>query len=104
MTHSEFVAAYTSGSLRVDVAKKEAATFLSQRMMLPWILLPLFGIAVACALNAAWLFSGLAFVAALALRMASRATAPGYVLHRSLSDARFYAEVKDLGLLRIEGA
>jgi len=103
LTHSEFVAAYTSGRLRVDIAPKAAAKFVAARMLLPWVLLPLFGLAVACALNRAWILSGLFFLSALGLRALSRATAPGYILHRALQDAAFYAEVSALGLLQTEG-
>jgi hypothetical protein len=103
LTHSEFVAAYTSGRLRVDIDPKSAAKFISARMLLPWILLPLFGLAVACALNGAWILCAIFFLGALGLRTLSRATAPGYVLHRALQDAAFYREVAALGLLRTQG-
>lgn len=103
LTHSEFVAAYTSGRLRVDIHPKTAAKFVAARMLLPWVLLPLFGLAVACALNRAWILSGVFFLTALALRALSRATAPGYILHRALQDAPFYAEVSALGLLQTQG-
>ena len=104
LSHSEFVAAYTSGRLRVDIDPKAAAKFISVRMLLPWILLPLFGLAVACALNGAWILCAIFFLGALALRTLSRATAPGYVLHRALQDAVFYREVTALGLLHTRGS
>ena len=103
LTHSEFVAAYTSGRLRVDIAPKAAGKFIAARMLLPWVLLPLFGLAVACALNRAWILSGVFFLAALGLRTLSRLTAPGYILHRALQDAAFYNEVSALGLLLTQG-
>jgi hypothetical protein len=104
LTHAEFVAAYTSGRLRVDIDKKSAGKFISARMLLPWILLPLFGLAVACALNAAWILCTIFFLGALGLRTLSRTTAPGYVLHRALQDAAFYREVAALGLLHTRGS
>ncbi|HEX4327649.1 MAG TPA: hypothetical protein VH105_12570 [Burkholderiales bacterium] len=103
LTHAEFVAAYTSGRLRVDIDPKAAGKFIGARMLLPWVLLPLFGLAVACALNGAWIFCAIFFLGALGLRTLSRATAPGYVLHRALQDAAFYREVTALGLLHIQG-
>ena len=103
LTHSEFVAAYISGRLRVDIDPKAAAKFISARMLLPWVLLPLFGLAVAFALNRAWILCAVFFLGALALRTLSRATAPGYLLHRALQDAAFYREVALLGLLHIQG-
>jgi len=103
LTHSEFVAAYTSGRLRVEIPPATAAKFVAARMLLPWALLPLFGLAVACALNRAWILSGVFFLAAIGLRALSRATAPGYLLHRALQDAAFYGEISALGLLRTQG-
>ena len=101
--HNAFVAAYAAGQLRVNVDAKAAARFISARMLLPWVMLPLFGIAVVLALNHAWLPAVLVFLLALGLRTISGATAPGYVLQRALADAAFYDEVRRLGLLRIEG-
>jgi hypothetical protein len=103
LTHSEFVTAYTGGRLRVDVDPKAAAKFVSARMLLPWVLLPLFGLAVASALNGAWIFCAIFFLGALGLRTLSRTTAPGYILHRALQDAAFYREVAALGLLHTQG-
>ena len=103
LNHAEFVAAYTSGRLQVNIPPKEAAIFLSQRMLLPWILLPIFGIAVATALVGHWIIGALIFGFALGLRWLSRKTAPGYLLQRALGDAAFYEEVKRLGLLYTEG-
>lgn len=104
LKHSEFVAAYTSGRLKVHIDPKAAARFVSGRALLPWLLLPLFGFAVASALVGSWITSVVFFVGALALRTATHMTAPGYILHRALSDATFYNEVRALGLLRTEGS
>jgi len=103
LTHAEFVAAYTSGRLKVNIVPKEAARFLSRRMMLPWILLPVFGIAVAIALVGHWIIGCLIFAAGLGLRWLSRATAPGYIMQRALADRVFYDEVQALGFLLVEG-
>ncbi|HEY4375235.1 MAG TPA: hypothetical protein VGN52_25150 [Burkholderiales bacterium] len=104
LKHSEFVAAYTSGRLKVTIAPKAASRFVSGRAMLPWLLLPLFGFAAATALVGSWTISVIFFVGALALRAVTHMTAPGYILHRALSDATFYYEVRGLGLLRTEGS
>lgn len=102
MTHGEFVAAYTSGRIRVRVPPAPAAKFLSARMLLPWVLLPLLGASVAFALARAWVFALILFALALLLRGAVRVTAPGYILQRALSDPAFYAEVTDAHLLEID--
>lgn len=104
LRHSEFVAAYTSGRLRVEINPKAAAKFVAARMLLPWVLLALFGIAFACALVDAWVPSVIVFVMALALRAATHMTAPGYIMHRALSDAAFYNDVRTIGLLRVTGS
>ncbi len=102
MTHDEFVAAHREGRLHARVDREAAARMLAARLMLPLVLLPLFGIAVALALVGRWALGGLAFVAALALRYAVRRTAPGFVLQRALEDERFYAEALAAGLLHLE--
>ena len=101
MKHAEFVAAYRDGRLRAQVDRDAAARMVSAQLMLPLVLLPLFGIAVALALVGRWVLGALVFVAALALRYAVRRTAPGFVLQRALEDERFYADALAAGLLTI---
>ena len=101
MTHSEFVAAYQSGRLAVQVDPKAAARLVSGQMMLPLFLLPLFGGAVAVALLG-YFFAGAAlFLAALAFRFFVRRTAPGFILKRSLEDQAFYEHAVSTGVLGI---
>ena len=100
MTHADFVAAYRSGRLSVQVDPKAAARLVSGQMMLPLFLLPLFGAAVAIALLG-YFFAGAAlFGAALSFRFFVRRTAPGFVLKRSLEDPRFYEHVVAASILR----
>ena len=68
-------------------------------MMLPLILLPVFGIAVAAALAGYFIAGALLFVAALAFRYAVRRSSRGFVLTRALEDARFYEQVFAAGVL-----
>jgi hypothetical protein len=100
MTHAEFVAAHRAGRLQAQVDRDAAARLVSARFMLPFVLLPILGIAVALALLGQVLIGALVFVAALALRFAVRRTAHGFVLHRALQDERFYAEALAAGLLK----
>lgn len=102
MTHAQFVAAYREGRLHAQVDRDAAARMVAARLMLPLVLLPLFGIAVALALVGRWIIGGLVFLAALALRYAVRRSAPGFVLQRALEDERFYAEALAAGLLTIK--
>ncbi|MGH8722521.1 MAG: hypothetical protein ACREU4_11075 [Burkholderiales bacterium] len=100
MTHAEFVAAYREGRLQVQVDREGAARHVSARLMLPIVLLPLLGVAVAAALVGHYIVGALLFVGALALRYAVRRTAPGFVLQRALADERFYADARASGLLK----
>jgi hypothetical protein len=93
MTHEEFVSAYREGRIQVQVERSAAARFVSARMLLPFVLLPLLGVAVALALTGYLIVGTAVFLAALALRFLVRATSQGYVLSRSLQDAAFYADM-----------
>jgi len=101
VTHEEFVAAYREGKLAVQVDPKAAAKLVAARMMLPLILLPVFGIAVAAALAGYFIAGALLFVAALAFRYAVRRSSPGFVLRRALESEAFFLETANSGLLRI---
>lgn len=102
MTHAEFVAAYRAGSLRVEVDREGAARQVSARLMLPFVLLPVLGIAVGLALLGHYLIGAAVFLATLGLRYAVRRTSAGFVLQRALADERFYAEALAAGLLKLK--
>jgi hypothetical protein len=52
MTHAEFVAAYREGRVRVGIQRKTAARFVSARVLLPLVLLPVLGLGDALASGA----------------------------------------------------
>ena len=97
MTHAEFVAAWRGARVRVDA--KGAAQMISARLMLPFVLLPVLGLAVALALIGHYLYGGALFAGGLVLRTAVRRSAGGYVLQRALADERFYAEAHAAGVI-----
>lgn len=101
MTHAEFVAAHQSGRLSVQIDPKAAARLVSGQMMLPLVLLPIFGIAVAVALMGYFLAGAALFLAAVAFRFFVRRSAAGFVLKRSLEDQAFYRHVVSAGVLGI---
>jgi hypothetical protein len=103
LTHAEFVAAYTSGRLRVNIVPKPAGEFLGRRMLLAWVLLPIFGAGVALALVGHWIIGLIVFLAGLGLRWLTRATAPGYIMQRVLADRAFYEDVRERGFMVVEG-
>ena len=102
MTHAEFVAGYAAGTLRVRVDRERAAKLVSARLMLPFVLLPLFGLAVALALTDR-LFAGIAlFLLVLVFRYFVRASSQGLVLSRALQNPAFYQETLAAGILQME--
>jgi len=102
MSHEEFVAGYAAGSLRVRVDRERAAKLVSARLLLPFVLLPVLGLAVALVLTG-YLVAGIGlFLATLALRHFIRASGQGFVLSRALQDRVFYDEAVAAGILSLE--
>lgn len=101
MTHAEFVAAYRAGTIRVDIDRTEAARYVSARLLLPLVKLPVLGLGVALALTG-WIWTGLAIIgAATVAPMLIRRSAPHFVMTHALEDAKFYDDVTAGGLLQI---
>lgn len=101
MNQSEFVSAYAHGEIKVEVDPKEAARFLSARLLLPLFMMPVLGVGVALAL-VGWIFTGIAVLALgiIAPRLIKR-SAPHFVFQQALNDPAFYEAVTKSGLLRI---
>lgn len=104
LSHGEFVAGYRAGRLRVAIDRRGAADFVSARLLLPFVMLPLLGIAVALALTGALLAGAAIFLGALLLRHLVRASSQGFVLARALDSEAFYREALAAGVLRVEDA
>jgi len=100
MTHSEFVAAYQRGELKVEFDPRGAARFLSARLLLPLVMMPILGIGVAIAL-VGWVFTGLAIIALgiVAPRHIKR-SAPHFLLQQALRDSVAYDELTKAGVMR----
>ncbi len=104
MTHAEFVGGYQAGSIRVDVDRAGAARFLSAKLLLPFVMLPVLGIGTALALTG-WVWTGLAIIGAATLaRFAIRWSAPHFLIVQALEDPKFYEEVAASGVLQITPA
>ena len=104
MTHPEFVAAYESGAIRVDVDRAAAARYVSAKLLLPFVMLPVLGVGVALALTG-WLWAGLAIIGAATLaRVVIRGSAAHFVLTQALQDAKFYEDAAASGLLALKPA
>ena len=101
LTHEEFVAAFHEGRIKVEVDRAGAIRLMSARLLLPLVLLPVFGLAVALAI-AGYFVAGIGlFLAAWLLRHFIRASSPGLVLSGCLRDAQLYAQARAAGLLQI---
>jgi hypothetical protein len=101
MTHSEFVAAYARGEIRVEFDRQAAGRILSARLLLPFVMMPVVGAGVALALIG-WIYTGLAVIALgfITPRLIKRA-APGFLLQNALLDARLYEELTGANVLRV---
>ena len=101
MTHSEFIDAYGKRKIKVEIDPAAAARYLSARLLLPLVILPVLGAGVALALTG-WIWSGLTIIAIgiIAPRMIKR-SAPHFVLTQALQDEQIYREVTGTNILRV---
>lgn len=101
MKHAEFVDAYRSGSIRIDIDHVGAARYVSTRLLLPLVMLPVLGMGVALTLTG-WLWTGFAIIAAGTIApMLIKRSAPHFVLAQALEDEKVYEEVVSSGVLQI---
>jgi hypothetical protein len=100
MTHAEFVAAYRRGEIRVEFDPRGAARFLSARLLLPFVMMPILGIGVAVAL-VGWFFTGLAIIAlGIVVPQLIKRSAPHFLLQQALQDPAVYDELARTDVLR----
>jgi hypothetical protein len=101
VTHAEFAQAYRSGSIHIDIDRPAAARYLSARLLLPLVMLPVLGIGVALALSG-WLWTGFAIIAAATIApIAIKRSAPHFVITQALADEKFYEDIVGTGLLAV---
>ena len=104
ITHADFVAAYRAGSIRVDIDRAAAARYMSARLLLPVVMLPVLGLGVALAL-VGWVWSGLAIIAAGTIAPAViKRSAPHFILTQALGDGDFYRDAVANGVLTVSPA
>jgi hypothetical protein len=101
MTHEQFVTAYQRGEIKVEIDPNAAARFVSARLLLPFVALPVLGMGVALAL-VGWIYTGLAIIAVgFVVPRLIKHSAPRFILTQALQDASFYDEVTKSGLLKL---
>ena len=104
MTHSEFVDAYRNGRVRIDIELPAAARYLSARLLLPFVALPVLGCGVALALIG-WVWTGLAVLAAgIVIPRLIKRSAPQFLLTTAIEDAKVYDDVIQAGILRVRAS
>ena len=100
MTHDEFTAGAARGAYQIDFEPKAAAKYLSIRLMLPLVALPVLGIGVALAL-VGWLFSGFTIIAlGIVVPQLIKRSAPHFLLTQALQDAAVYEDLTRSGIMR----
>ncbi|OGA50006.1 MAG: hypothetical protein A3F74_16260 [Betaproteobacteria bacterium RIFCSPLOWO2_12_FULL_62_58] len=101
MTHAEFRDAFNAGKISVQVDPAAAAKYLSARLLLPFVTLPVLGVGVALALSG-WIWTGLAVIAVgIVMPRLVKRSATHFVLTRALEDEQIYREVTQSNILRI---
>jgi len=101
VTHSEFVAAYARGEIRIEIDPKGAARHLSARLLLPFVMMPVVGLGVALALIG-WFFLGFAVIAlGIIVPQLIKRSAPHFLLTQALQDGAVYEEATRSELLRV---
>lgn len=102
MTHTGFLDAHRNGTLRVTVDPQLAARYLSARLLLPLMMMPVLGIGVALALSSlVWV--GLAVIAlGVILPRLIKRSAPHFLMMQALRDEKLYLELTQAGIIRID--
>jgi hypothetical protein len=101
MTHAEFLAAYDRREVRVEIDAKAAARFLSARLLLPFVMMPVLGIGVALALIG-WFYTGLAVIAvAVVIPRLIKRGAPQFLLRQAIEDPSAYDALTRASVLRV---
>jgi len=101
MTHAEFVAAYSHGEVTIEIDAKAAARFLSARLLLPFIMMPVLGIGVALALIG-WFYTGFAVMAigVVVPRLIKRG-ASRFLLQQAIEDSSTYDALTRANVMRV---
>ena len=97
----EFRAGLPAGRFRVIVNPKLARRYVSQRLLLMVLLLPVIGVGIALALTGHLLAGGLLVAGGVALNRLLMWQAPTILLHLATRDASAYEHVTSHGLMEV---
>jgi hypothetical protein len=101
VAHEEFRAGLPFGRFRVIVDPKRARRYVTQRLMLVVLLMPLIGIGIALALVGARWTGAAMVVAGVVLHRVLMWQAPQILLHMATRDARVYEHATQQGLMEV---
>ncbi|MBI3055869.1 MAG: hypothetical protein HYY77_17805 [Betaproteobacteria bacterium] len=95
------MSARRNGALHVRIDPQQASRYVSARLMLPFVMLPVLGGGVALALIG-WVWTGLAVIAlGIVLPRLIKRSAPHFLLTQALQDENLYRELIAAGVLDI---
>ena len=100
----EFRAGLPSGRFRIVVDPKLARRYVSQRLMLVVLMMPLIGIGIALALVGARWTGALMVAAGVVFHRVVMWQAPQILLHMAARDPKVYAHVTQNGLMEVRRA
>lgn len=104
MTHAEFIAGYREGRITVEFDRPLAGKFLSARLLLPLMILPVLGAGVALALLG-WLWSGLLVIGlGMVVPRLIKRGAPHFLLTQALEDETVFNDIVRAGIVNVAQA
>src|SRR5690606_40114467 len=99
--HQEFVDAYKAGTLNAFIQKDVAGEYLSRRLWLPLVRLPIVGAGVALVLIG-WFITGvLIFLVGVLLPRLVKRNAVAMLMYQALHDPDTYEELRQAGVLEV---
>jgi hypothetical protein len=104
ISHEEFRAGLPMGRLRLVVNPKLARRYVSQRLLLVVVLMPVIGIGVALVLMRATWPGALLVAAGVLVHRTVQWQAPRILLHMALRDAAVYEHVTQNGIMEVRRA
>ena len=102
--HEEFRAGLPAGRFRLVVNPKLARRFVSQRLLLIVVVLPVIGAGIALALTGHVWGGGLLVAAGVVLHRATMWKAPDILVHMALRDRAVYEQVTHGGVMEVRRA
>ena len=101
VSHEEFRAGLPAGRFNVVVNPKLARRYVSQRLMLIVVLMPVIGVGIALALTGRTGLGAALVAAGVVLHRVLMSQAPKILLQMALRDAKVYGYVTENGVMEV---